>query len=745
MHARLAVFALVFIFTGSALLEGSEVRGRVVNVVGGELLGRVQAAVLEAAAEAVTANDGTFAIRDLPPGNYTLRVNAVGFRLGTMTFSLAPDEIKEFDITLVPDNFRRTEKVEVKGDIFQGPDSPAVVETNLTSSEIRETATVIADDPFRSIQTLPGVSAEGGNDFFAQFSVMGAGYSNVGIYVDGILVPSPFHGTDITEGATLSMFTSDAIEDIKLLPAAYPEKYGDAVGAALDLETRDGSRTAPTFRVAAGIADSEFLGEGKLGSEKKGSWLAAARKSYLGYLLRNRLNDTSDDVSFYDGDLKLTYDVAPSQSVSFYGVGGHTFYELLKAQYALTPNNIQQATNDFIMGRAGWRWGVSPHLLIAARAAYIEAPVYYWNASRQPLNNTHDTEWVTGGSVDWSWKKDQVLEGGWMTRRVGMSSESTVYNSDATVSNTSGQSAVGWKTDEYVQQGSALWNNRLHIVGGVRLDTAQQFDFHPVSPQLSASLQVASATQLQFGVGRYNQFEFPASPAVQVVDCVDSVEVYQRADHYTAGVEQRFGENMRFKLLFFDRQNDMLDSYSFPGANGTCFSSHGYYAFERDYARGVQIVLQSRTANRLSGWIGYTVLTARQSQLVSSNLGPLWMPYYPTPEDQRHTINVFASYRISPTVHVSGKFLFGSGFPIPSTNNVKLGDYQRLDVRGEKDWAFTRWKLALYGEVLNLTNHFNPRYFYTSYSSNPNGTANSSVVTGQGLPITPTAGLAFEF
>jgi len=66
---------------------------------------------------------------------------------------------------------------------------------------------------------------------------------------------------------------------------------------------------------------------------------------------------------------------------------------------------------------------------------------------------------------------------------------------------------------------------------------------------------------------------------------------------------------------------------------------------------------------------------------------------------------------------------------------------QRLDVRSEKDWAFRRWKLALYGEVLNLTNHDNRRYFYAA--QNPDGTF--TVVTRQGLPITPTAGVAFEF
>jgi hypothetical protein len=88
-------------------------------------------------------------------------------------------------------------------------------------------------------------------------------------------------------------------------------------------------------------------------------------------------------------------------------------------------------------------------------------------------------------------------------------------------------------------------------------------------------------------------------------------------------------------------------------------------------------------------------------------------------------------------VHVSGKWLFGSGFPIPSQNNAnRLGDYQRLDVRGEKDWAFTRWKLALYGEVLNLTNHNNPRYFYSSY--NPMEQPPSS--QAKGCPSPPRRG-----
>ena len=188
----------------------------------------------------------------------------------------------------------------------------------------------------------------------------------------------------------------------------------------------------------------------------------------------------------------------------------------------------------------------------------------------------------------------------------------------------------------------------------------------------------------------------------------------------------------------FDRQNaHSIDSSGYNVVTKTCYSSRGFLNYDRDYSRGAQIVLQSRTANRLSGWIGYTLTYARHSYLYDRN------PFYaPTLDDQRHTLSIFASYRISPTVHLSGKWLFGSGFPVPSNNNaIREGDYQRLDVRAEKDWAFTRWKLALYGEVLNLTNHNNRRYFYTS--RNPDGTF--SALTGQGLPIVPTAGVAFEF
>src|SRR5215472_12106276 len=136
MSCRLSVVFLLV----SSVLHGAEIRGKVTNAMGGEALNQVNVAVLETKISTTTSIAGEFDLAHVAPGSYTLRLNAVGYRLLTVPFTLhAENEVKEFSITLVPDNFRHLEKVEVHGDVFQVSDSPATVETNITSSEIRAT------------------------------------------------------------------------------------------------------------------------------------------------------------------------------------------------------------------------------------------------------------------------------------------------------------------------------------------------------------------------------------------------------------------------------------------------------------------------------------------------------------------------------------------------------------------------------------------------------------------------------
>jgi hypothetical protein len=766
MLVRLTVFVLLC----AAMLPASEIRGTVRNAVGGERLGRVSVSVLEAGRDTTTADDGTFMIQNLPPGNYSLRLSAVGYRLATLTFSLsAANESKELSLVLVPDNFRHTETVRVTGDIFQQEDSPAIPENNLTASEIREASTVFADDPFRAIQALPGVSAPANNEFYAQFSVMGTPFENVSIYLDDVLA-TPFHSIpDISNGASLSLLTSETVEEMKLMPVAYPVKFADGIGAALDISTRDGSSDELRFRASAGIADSDILAEGPLGGAQRGSWIASGRKSYIGYLVRDRTADVQD-VSFYDGDVKLTYNLTPQQSVSLHALGGQTYTQLDSNS---NPNYFDTGNSAFTMVRTGWRWSVTPRLLLDSHAAYLSEPYDSHNSVGGPLDSYAYGEWLGASNLTWAWTNNEVLQGGTTLRRLRVDGYTLSYE-NGQVGFGGIADGTGLRGDVYLQQSSALWKNKLHLMAGVRWDNEQRIGVHPFSEQISAAIRVLAATELQFGAGRYAQF--PDFQQVALPFCYEEGNLLERSDHFTAAIEQRWGESTRFRVQGFDRQNaDLLGSPSgffatpFPQVIqhpcGAVEPLHPSSTYERDYSRGVQFVLQRRSANRLSGWLGYTLTYARQryEALFIPSFPPPFnefsfeTPYYSTLQDQRHSFNAFGSYRLRPTVSLSGKVLYGSGYPVPSGNFIPVGNsyeqvgfntvrlpaYYRLDLRFDKSWPFKRSKLTLYGEVLNITNH-NNRFYTYSTGVNP-VTLQSTIATEQELPITPTAGIVFEF
>jgi hypothetical protein len=773
--------AALILLSAAAAANAAEIKGRVTNVLGGEPLARVEVMVLENRVSATTSAEGEFVISNLASGTYTLRLNAVGYRLLTVSFTMASAaDVKEFSITLVPDNFHHTDKVEVRGDNFQSADSPATSEMNLTSSEIREASTVSADDPFRAVQALPGVSASGNNEFFAEFSVMGAPFRSVAIYVDDVLVPSPFHEiSNFNEGASLGVLTSEVVEEMKLMPVAYPQKFGDADGAALDAHTREGSRGPMLFRFSAGIAASDFLGEGGFAGSHKGSWLVSARKSYINYLVHGRVTSYSD-VGFEDADVKVNYDLTSRQSISWFAVGGPTTLNQTDvAALAATPDaTLRYATgkSSFSLLRTGWRWAATPNLLMSARGAYIRQTDELSNPFHQILNKNLYREWMGAGSVSWAWGKGEILQAGWTRRLQGDARSFAEFNQDLQLADLGQVHGTGVRQSGYLQQTASIWQGRVHALGSLRWDSLQQIGSHPFSPQLSLAVRAAASTQLQFAAGRYAQF--PDFLNVVENQCGQIGFLPERSNHFSAAVEQRLGDLTRVRLEVFDRQNAFAIGAvprwtALDGRFGPCRPWQplpGPGTYQRDYSRGVQLVLQRRSANRLSGWVGYALVQARE-RTYAVYVPNLYLPfgprgistlfsnraYFPTLEDQRHSVNAFAMYRLQPSINLSGKMLYGSGFPVPSgafiqigqafepldSNTARLGTYFRADLRVDKDWAFARWKLTLYAEVLNLTNHDNRRYYATG-TINPN-TGKTAVSTLEGLPVTPTAGLAFQF
>jgi hypothetical protein len=271
--------ALLAVTLSSAQATG-EIRGAVLDSSGGEPLARVQVELVGTPHRTVTDSQGRFSMAGLPAGDYDLRVATVGYRLLKKSLSLAEGEFKELEIILTPDTLRHTDAVEVKAGPFDLPrlDSPS--ELTLSGVEAKNLASVLADDPLRAAQSLPGVGSN--DDFDSRFSVRGADYQRVGLYLDDILLHAPFHTVaGETASGALTAFNGDMLDGFSLHTGAFPSRYGDRTAGVLDAATREGSRLARSVRIIASASNAGVVAEGPLGTRRRGSWLAGARKSYL--------------------------------------------------------------------------------------------------------------------------------------------------------------------------------------------------------------------------------------------------------------------------------------------------------------------------------------------------------------------------------------------------------------------------------------------------------------------------------
>jgi hypothetical protein len=164
----------------------------------------------------------------------------------------------------------------------------------------------------------------------------------------------------------------------------------------------------------------------------------------------------------------------------------------------------------------------------------------------------------------------------------------------------------------------------------------------------------------------------------------------------------------------------------------------------------MQIFLQRQSANRLTGWISYSLGFSRLHDAPASVA-------FPSDEDQRHSVNVYVGYRLRPTVNLSARSTYGSGMPIPGFFQIQNNSYYlsaarnalynkayaRTDFRINKAWVFDRWKLTLYGEALNVFDRSNLLFENLNGYSPISG--QTSLEFNSMLPIVPSVGLVTEF
>jgi hypothetical protein len=741
-------------------LQGAdgEIRGKVADARGGEALSDVEVRLAGTAYRTNSDAAGNFRIGAIPPGDYVLNISTVGYHMEKHTFHLDGGASREFSVVLTPDTLRQTETVYAKGDPFDTARGDAPDVLVLAGNDVKNLASVLADDPLRAVQGLPGVTSD--KDFEARFSLRGADISRIGLYLDGILLHEPFHTSEgVNLNGSVTAFNGDLVEEMDLYKGAFPVRYEGATAGVLDVTTREGSRDGLLFRASASSSAAGLLVEGPLGrrngGKAKGSWVVAARKSYVQYILSRTVSDPSFVFDMEDVQARLTYDVTPRNSLTVSVLESYTDLDQSGHKATLSINSVLNAGYHYTLGNLAWRYAPSSKLAIVSHAAWMREKYNDMNPTPQPLAGGYYGEWVGNSTAAWQWSERATLDVGFSARQVRSQSFSNQYQTGAPVplvlDHANGTALL---VGGFTQQSWSTAGGRLRLTAGARWDDQSIDHVSAVSPEASLSLGLTKTTSVQAGWGEAAQY-----PEISVFlsPFGNRALLPIRSIHTVAAINQKLGARTRLRAEVYQRTDRDLPWQSFYDPrilNGQIFNPPAnplYYDSLRGRSRGAEIFLQRSSGNRYTGWISYAYGHTMMYDGVANQ-------QFPADYDQRHTVNVHNSFRLTPTINLSLRVSYGSGFPIPgylrevpdkgyylaaSRNQLRLPAYQRTDLRINKAWMKAKWKYTLYGEIINLTDHGNS--FLQSFNNYQSPSGQVSLSINKEFPILPSVGMAIEW
>jgi hypothetical protein len=720
------------------------VTGLVTEARTGAPLAAVLVKIQSTGQQSFSDGDGRFEIADVPSGTQTVVVSVVGFGLVRRDVTVVAGSVVDVAIPVAEGASTYVEDVAVSASPFREAEPGVASQSVLGSRDLLALRGLVADDPFRAVQVLPGVST--GDDFRAEFALRGLGPSNIGIAVDGVDSPLLFHTVrGVQDGGSIGLINSDILESATLLAGTHPQRLGAQLGSRLDFTTRDGSRERLVVRGMLSASAASTVWEGPIGSSKKASWLVAVRKSYIDWLLRQIDSTTDTTFGFSDAQGKVTVDLSPRQTLRMTMIAGRSVLRELEDEPG--PNTLNPATSTTFIGNLQWRFTPSARLSFTQQAYVLKADYRNQVLDGRTREEGSDSDLTWRGGAEWNPKPGHLVEFGAQAqsldatridRRFAGQNEITLLDTTKAA-----WSAAAW--------GQYRWTPtpRFSITPGARLNHFDLVDATLASPWVLSELEIAAGLRARIGAG----VQYQAPSIDQSLFVADGTTLTpERALSVEAGLEQRLGTAWRLSGAVYHRSDD--DRLRFQDSEVRLENDRIALPQNPQWenaltgaTNGVELTLERKSVNGLNGWLSYAW---SKSELTDAD------ETFPADYDQRHTVNAYVSYRWSGRTSLSARMRYGSNFPITGyigedangyvlssqRNGVRLPAYARLDLRADRTFTYRKSRLTLFLEVVNATNHDNYRY------NSPGINLTTRRVFGpteELFPLLPVAGVLIEF
>ena len=254
--------SLLMVSTIAAAQYGASLQGTVTDE-SGAVISRAHVAVTDQATgvshTTATGDSGFYRVPGLAPGNYSVEVEAAGFRKQTFRdIDVAAERVKGLDVVLKLE--KSQESVTVLGDVQQLQTETANVDTTITAQQIADLPQ-FGRDAYQLLRITPGVfsdaSRQGNGNSLAIPQQVGPGGSNSQIFqtenqvqaiangqrvsannymLDGVSVNSLEWG-----GAAVVTPNAESIQEISVTSASYSAQDGRNSGAQVKVISKSGA------------------------------------------------------------------------------------------------------------------------------------------------------------------------------------------------------------------------------------------------------------------------------------------------------------------------------------------------------------------------------------------------------------------------------------------------------------------------------------------------------------------------
>jgi hypothetical protein len=778
------IFSFILFSSVIAQAQNFTVSGYVLDKRSGENLPNAVVSIQGTEKSVSTNNYGYYSI-SVKKGEYTLKVNYVGFDVKYLDVNVEADlkvnielEVKVNKVTDVVVKGKQRKDENVK--------TTEVGKHQLSVESVKKLPVILGEvDVLKTIQLLPGV--KNGGEGSSGFYVRGGGPDQNLILLDDAVVYNTGHLFGF-----FSVFNGDAIKNITLIKGGMPANYGGRLSSVLDVSMKEGNNKEFKVDGGIGLIASRLSIQGPI-KKNKASFIFSGRRTYATELLQlvqpNNERLQNFGYYFYDFNAKANYKINDKNRVYLSAYLGDDVFRFSN------QDNTFKARIPWGNRTATLRWNhlFTDKLFLNTTAVYNRYD-FEFGGSQQAFNVK-----LKSGIRDWNIKSDlDYFASNGHTLKFGIG---TTYHTFQPSTFSGGNDSVdlnpvnpvmkyalesaAYATDDFDLNkwcritAGLRYSHFLHLgpytkydkQAGVNRDSTVYGSGEPVTnygglePRLNTRFALNKTSSIKTSISRAFQYihlvtnngsTLPTDLWVPSTLLVQPQKSWQ----YSAGYFKNFLDNaletsveVYYKTM--DNQLEYREGYTPNNNNDPEYE----FVQGKGWAYGAEFFI-NKTKGNWTGWLGYT-LSYTERQFDNLNDGKTYFAKF----DRRHDISLVNTYELNKSWTFSSVFIFSSGnrVTLPSNiftvdqliiaqydqlNNQQLPPYHRLDLgatytpkakkpkKYQSSWAFS---------IYNVYNRFNPYIIYLDTGGSLNGGIDLKLKQVSIFPIIPSVTYNFKF